>query len=327
MREKWTNKVHVEGYLFNFGSNERRGLQKKVTGPNSKVPGTTYLQGEINIATDDEGLNVVTVFIPYLPENASFQAKKDTYSVLSELLEDGSTFEKDGTEAPKLRIDGNVALNEFVDKEGNIASPKRIEGAFVHKMRSNEEISTDRASRFELDMIIAGAMEQEVEGGEDYLKLRGYVFNFKNDIMPIDLSVQGKNGIEYFLKQDISNSNPLVTKVWGNIISTVLKTENVIESAFGAPEVRVSTRTIKSWDIVGASEEPMIWDDESSITKKELKDCLQKRETYLAELKKRNEEYLESRKNEGNAFKTASAPAPKAKATVVEEEDDDDFPF
>ncbi len=64
----------------------------------------------------------------------------------------------------------------------------------------------------------------------------------------------------------------------------------------------------------------MEWDDESSITKAELKKVLQEREDMLAAEKKRQDEWKAS---QGSSF---SAATPKATQPVVEE-DEDDFPF
>ena len=64
--------------------------------------------------------------------------------------------------------------------------------------------------------------------------------------------------------------------------------------------------TRKDFVITWAQAEPYIWDDDSTITARELKEALAAREITLAELKKRNEEYKAS---QGQAPASA-APAP-----------------
>lgn len=323
MKSSWVNKTHVEGYIFNKGDG-RRALQKRVAGENAKNPGQEYIQGELNIATDESATNVITVYFSYVTptwpaKNGKPERPNTTYQALETIINSGTTYEEVGTAATKVRIDGNIGVNDFYTRDGELASPKRIEGSFIHLMNGGEKIA-DRAATFEADMVIAGVTEQELEDEPNYLRLRGYVFNFRNDVLPVEFSVRSEGGIKYFESQDISNSNPMVTKVWGDILSTIIQIEHEVESAFGDPTVNVTTRTIRSWDVIGASAEPMEWDDDSTITKAELKQKLSEREERLADQKKRDEEYRNSQSGK-SGFPTSTA------SSQVEEDDDDDFPF
>jgi hypothetical protein len=47
MKDEFINEVTIEGILY------EHSLEKKVTGPNSKNPGTEYITGTISVATDD----------------------------------------------------------------------------------------------------------------------------------------------------------------------------------------------------------------------------------------------------------------------------------
>lgn len=48
MKSKMINEVHVEGLLYDHK------LEMKVTGSASKAPGTQYIAGTINVATDNQ---------------------------------------------------------------------------------------------------------------------------------------------------------------------------------------------------------------------------------------------------------------------------------
>lgn len=318
MRNNWVNSVNVQGYIFNLGDGNR-GLQKKVAGPNAKNPGQEFIQGDINIATDDDATNIVTVHFQYVTptwpaRNGKPERPNTTYQTLETIINNSVSWEEAGKNATTVRIDGNIGVNDFYTRDGELASPKRIEGSFVHLMNGSEKIA-ERPAKFEADMLISNISEHEVEDGDDYVNVRGYVFNFRNDILPVTFTVRSKEGMNYFLDQD----TPMVTKVWGDIVSTTVKTEHKTESAFGAPTVDVTTRTLRAWDIIGASAEPYEWDDESTITRKELKEKLNEREERLAAQKKRDEEYRNSRS--GSAFTATST------AIVEDEDDEDDFPF
>ena len=49
------NKSHIEGYIY------EHTLESKVSGPNSKNPGTEFISGNLSVATDEAILNIVTV--------------------------------------------------------------------------------------------------------------------------------------------------------------------------------------------------------------------------------------------------------------------------
>lgn len=53
MKKKLINSTHIEGYVY------EHKLELKVSGPNSKNPGTEFINGTLSIATDDDMMNVV----------------------------------------------------------------------------------------------------------------------------------------------------------------------------------------------------------------------------------------------------------------------------
>lgn len=292
MRDKWTNEVLVEGYVFNIGGNGK--LYEGTTGPESKRPNTDYISGTLNIATDEEGINIVPVRFNFVTEKWSSGKDNDTWKILKEIINTGKTWENVGRDnAIKVRLQCSVGVNDFLGRDGNMVEAKSVDCSFAHFANNG---FSEKRNDFKLDMVIAATALQEVEDGDDYLNLRGYAFNFRHDAIPVTLTVRDKGGIKYFENADISNANPMVTTVWGKIVSTTQKVEHEVESAWGAPQVEYTTRTLRAWDVVGCSPEPMEWDDESTITIAEFKECMQNRETQKAEAKARQE-----KRNENNS--------------------------
>ena len=324
MKKNWVNKVHVEGYIFNIEENGGRNkLQKAETGPNSKNPGTSYIRGVINVLTDNEGLNVVPVYFSYVTETYPSGKANETYKVLAQIIdEDASgtlnTYEKDGLAARKVRIDGDIEINDFCGRDGEMIAAKRVRGSFVHFA----DAGCNPSATFDADMLISNMNLREVENGNDYLQLNGYVFNFRGDILPVTFSIETPEGIQYFENQDISNANPLLTNVWGDIVSNVVVNEQTVESAFGAPKVNATTRTFRAWNISGCSPEPMEFDDEATITKAELQTRLDERAARVAAEKARVEEYQKSRTGQAG-FPAVTASVAKTVSPTASE----DFPF
>lgn len=312
--EPWENKCHIEGRVFSHS------LQKRVTGEQSKNPGTEFIGGTLNVATDEEGINIVPVRFTYVTAVYSKSGKpNETFSVLEQIINDDVTWEKNGKDAaPQVRIDGDIEVNDFMGRDGNMVEAKGVRGSFVHFANGQYKLNDDENKRntFRADMLIAATIDQEPDNADPYMQIRGYVFNFRNDLIPVTLSIHSKAGMDYFTKCDISNENPLFTKVWGNIISTTQKVETEVESAFGAPQVNVTTRTLRAWEIEGCAVEPYEWDDSSTMTIAEFKELLDRREETKAEAKKRAEEYQNSR-NGQSGFPTVTNEAKAATSATA----------
>ena len=276
------NTVHVEGYVFGHT------LEKRTS-----AKGIEYIRGDIQVAVDENAMNVVSVSYIYETETFSSGTANSKWPILMKLIDGGATYQNDGKEAMKVRIDSAIGINDFIGRDGNMVSAKRAEGGFIHEVMGHPNFGAS----FDVDMLIANAAEKEVEDGDDYLTIRGYVFNFRNDLVPVEFNVRDKGGIKYFQDADISNSNPMLTNLWGNIVSTTIETKQEVESAWGAPIVNVSTRTLRSWDIVGCAVNPMdVW-DESTITQVEFKEKMDVRQKHLAEVKQRYEDYQANKNN------------------------------
>ena len=114
--------------------------------------------------------------------------------------------------------------------------------------------------------------------------------------------------IDYFESLGASAKTPVFTKVKGRQISETVVKRIEEQSAFGEPSVREVSSTRKDYVITWAAQEPYEWDTEESMTVAELNEAIIARETHLATVKQRQDEYKAS---QGAAPKTA-APAPGA---------------
>lgn len=303
--KKMINTTHIEGLVYDHK------LEKKVSGPASKNPGTEFINGTLNIATDDKGLNIVPVHFSYVTATTSKGSTNATFNALSHIIDANPCVVKVGRDnAMKIRIDSAIGLNEFYAdlKDEQPVVTKRNEGGFVHVVNELDEDEKKRAY-FETDMVITNVREMEANPERSLpakVIVSGYVFDFRNALLPVEYSVLNENGMKYFLRLDCSMANPVFTKVWGRQVSQVIKTEMTEESAFGEDAVRTRETTNRDFVITGTSKVPYMWDDESSITAMEMKKGLQDREIYLAGVKKRQEDYQNS-KNSGAATKATIA--------------------
>lgn len=303
MKKTMENVTHIEGILY------EHNLESKVSGPNSKTPGTPFISGTISIATDDALTNIVQVHFTYVTPTTSKGSANATYTLLQNII-DGlvGTYMKDGAEkAAKLRVDSAIGLNEFYsDRNGKseLVSTKRNEGGFVHLTNTLAEDEKVR-NTFKCDMVITGVTH--IDGDEEKklpekVIVKGAIFDFRKALLPVEFSATNPGAMAYYEGLGASNSEPVFTKVWGRQVSETIVREIREESAFGEDNVREVQTTRKDFVITGGAKDPYPWDDEEFLTAKELTDAMTQRQTYLATIKQRQDEY--------KAAKNASIAAP-----------------
>lgn len=287
--KKITNGTHLEGYLFSHT------LEVKTSGENAKTPGTVYIAGAVEIVTDEQGLNVVPVHYTYVTEKTKAGKDNATFKTLKSIIDSkGETYQDCGTGAMKLKADTALAVNDFYGQDGNLITYKRNEGGFLHIVQSFSE----NRNSFEVDMLITNAVMREADeerGTDDALVLTGATFNFMGTLLPIDLLVKDPAGISYFESLAPTPSEPVFIKIWGNVWCSTIDTQVLEESAFGAPAVKTSSRKLREWVVSGAARTPYDFGDETVLTADEVKKAMAARETALADMKKRNEEYQASK--------------------------------
>lgn len=312
MKAKVANKERIEGRVYDHNL-----AIKTVQNTESKNYGKEFIGGTLDVATDDDCLNVIQVNYTYVTETTAKGNKNNTYTALKNIIENGKTILNDGKDAATMvRIDTSLALNDFYTNrngEETLVSAKRNEGGFVTIINSLGD--EDNRNTFEFDMLINGTQyveaDEERNIAEDYLIVKGAVFNFKNDILPVELICRNKGGIKYFESLDASPQNLTFTKVWGKITSQTIVRRVEEESAFGEPAVKEYTRTSREWVITGTSKPDAVYeigDPENGITTEDIKKAMADREVHLADVKRRQDEYQAS-KNVGGG---ASNPVPAA---------------
>lgn len=303
MKKTMENVTHIEGILY------EHNLESKVSGPNSKTPGTPFISGTISIATDDALTNIVQVHFTYVTPTTSKGSANATYTLLQNII-DGlvGTYMKDGADkVAKLRVDSAIGLNEFYsDRNGKseLVSTKRNEGGFVHLTNTLAEDEKVR-NTFKCDMVITGVTH--IDGDEEKklpekVIVKGAIFDFRKALLPVEFSATNPGAMAYYEGLGASNSEPVFTKVWGRQVSETIVREIREESAFGEDNVREVQTTRKDFVITGGAKDPYPWDDEEFLTAKELTDAMTQRQTYLATIKQRQDEY--------KAAKNASIAAP-----------------
>lgn len=308
MRKNY-NQLNIEGKIY------QSELEiKTVQNTESANYGKEYISGTIDVATSPELDNIISVHYTYVTATTKNGSPNRTYAGLKQIMDSGKTVTTDGwDEATVVRVQPSYAVNDFYPQgqEELVTSPKN-EGGFI-TIVSNEKslhpVGDINRNKFTLDVILNNVTEVVPEEGESYAKIEGITFDFRNAILPITLVARNKAAIEYFVGLDISKNNPVYTKVWGKIINTFVTTEKTVESAFGEATVDTVQRRVREYVITGANPIPYEMGSEDTITVEEFKKAQQDREVYLAEVKRKSEEYWASQNVGGNFSEAAPAKA------------------
>ena len=290
------NATHIEGLVY------ESTLELRVSGENSKNPGTEFIMGNLNIATDNDCTNIVPVHFTYVTATTSKGSANATFGVLKDIVDGkiGTVMTVGKDAAGKVRIDSAIGLNEFYsDRNGKeeLVSAKRNEGGFVHTVAT---LNADEKARntFTADMLITSVTHVDagdLKGTKEKALVRGCVFDFRKAVLPIEFSVTNARGMDYFEGLEASPKSPVFTKVWGRQVSQTVTNTKVEESGWGEANVQESTSTRRDWVITGSNTEPYEWDSEETITAKELTEAMANREVYLAGIKQRQDEYKASK--------------------------------
>ena len=308
MMKNLTNKVVVKGKLYDHK------LVEKASGEKSKNPGTPFISGEIMIATDKDCLNVVSIHYTYVTPMTANGKPNRTYNTLKNIV-DGNiptsmNVAPGGAEA-YVSCDTAIGITDFPNNDGEWITTKRNEGGFISIVNEAECLNYAENTYFECVTVINGYTRldpDEEKGLPERMTLNCAVFDFRNSLMPIKLTVLDPNGMNYIEDQEVSAKNPLLTRIKGIIVSTT-STRTIEENgAWGEASVRTVKSSHKDYIITWMQEVPYEWDNADTLTHEELQQMVQNRELYLASEKKRRADYEASLKPAAHPSVTTVTP-------------------
>ena len=307
MKANLNNKTHIEGLLY------QHSLELKVSGENSKNPGTEFITGTIDIATDDALLNIVSVHFTYVTATTSTGKSNSSFPILSNIINGthGTVMANGKDNAVKLSIDSAIGLNEFYsDRNGTeeLISVKRNEGGFIHVVT---DLNADEKKRntFDVDIVITNVRHVDADDEKNLPEkaiIKGAIFDFRKALLPVEFTAINPHAISYFEGLGATTKTPVFTQIKGRQISETVVKQITEESAFGEPEIREVKSSHKDYLVTWARPETYEWDTEGSITGAEMTEMMAARETYLATMKQRQDEYKASKTGSG-AFAPAAS--------------------
>ena len=288
---RFINTEKIEGYVYSTGSNFNQ-LSERETGENSKAPGTEYIAGDLDIAVDEDGLNVITIHYTYVTKTYRSGQVNNTYTALKKIIDNPDrTWINGGKEnAFKVQCTGvAIALNDFIAGDGSKVAAVRNENGFCSIV--NELGSETDRNTFTADMLITKVTHIDADPDKnipkDFVTVSGAIFGYGPVLLPVSFVVRNEMGMKYFEDLDATPKNPIFTKVWGKINCMTIKTERKEESAFGEAAVQTYERKSREYVITGTAKVPYDFGDEEVLTIADVSKMSQDRQVMLAEVEKR----------------------------------------
>lgn len=291
---KFINTEKIEGYVYSIGSSFNE-LQERVTGENSKNPGTKYIAGDLDIAVDEAGLNVVTVHYRYVAPTTTKGSANSTYNALKKIIDNPDKMWINGGKESAFKVQCTgvaIAVNDFIAGDGTKVAALRNENGFCSIV--TELGPEDERNTFSADMLITKVTHidanPEKNIKEDYANVSGAIFGYGASIptlIPATFAIRNTMGMQYFENLDASSSNPIFTKLWGKINCMTIKVEKTEESAFGEAAVQTYERKSREYLITGTAKVPYDFGDEDVLTVEDVNRMNQDRQVLLAEVEKR----------------------------------------
>lgn len=308
---RFINTEKIEGYVYSTGSNFNQ-LSERVTGENSKNPGTKYIAGDLDVAVDDAGLNVITIHYTYVTETYKSGQTNNTYTALKRIIDNPDKTWVNGGKANAFKVQctgTSIALNDFIAGDGSKVAAIRNENGFCSII--NELGSETERNTFTADMLITKVThidaDPEKNIAEDFTTVSGAIFGYGPVLLPVSFVVRNEMGMNYFENLDVTPSNPVFTKVWGRINCMTIKTERTEESAFGEAAVQIYERKSREYVITGTAKVPYDFGDEEVLTAADVNKMTQNRQVMLAEVEKRHNERQANKATGGVNFNAVAA--------------------
>ena len=167
---------------------------------------------------------------------------------------------------------------------------------------------------FMTDMLIAKVthVDANEERGikDDFTRVSGCIFGYGAEIptlIPATFVVRNPGGMNYFEDLEVTQKDPIFTKVWGRINCMTIRTERVEESAWGEAMVTPSEKKSREYVITGTAKIPYDFGNNDVLTAEDVNKMNQNRQIKLAEVESR---FKENQKNTTttSSFPTESVP-------------------
>lgn len=325
---KTVNSGTIEGLLF------KHDLKMRTVSKQGENFGQQFINGKISIALNEDATDAVDIHYSYVTPQYKSGKTNGTFTVLKNIIDSNLSVENVGKDrAMKLKLQPSVSVNDWYTTENGkevLKTTKRLSDGFINEVNTFSNDNVRNKGMFVTDFLITRVVR--IEAAEDgsipeHVSVDGYAFDFRGNLVPMnDLWVVLEDGMDYFEGLDVSPTNLVFTQIWGEVHNLTNNQARTTESGFGQALVTPNQRSYTRWFITGIKPDAYTFgeDEECSLTVAEMSKKSADRQVYLADVKRRQDEYEASKKAApipaqsgfGNALNAAAAPSSPASVTA-----------
>jgi hypothetical protein len=258
------NKVIIEGLLLEVRHQEWKNKNG--------------LNIELDIEVAENEVHTVKGMSGYKKKDGTDNANAKGYlTIINEYL----TVAKHGRDqADKVRItQGKIGLNEYYGQDGLLKSYPELSTNFVNRVGAADDYNP--RAEFEVEVFVKSVVP-EIKNDDETgrAKVNAIIPLYGGKVIPFEFMV-GVDGAEF-----VSDNYEVgcTTKVFGDIVNFKEVTEIEVPVAFGKPQKKINTKTIREYLITSGSD-PYEEENINSYKVEDIQKAMVERETYLLELK------------------------------------------
>lgn len=258
------NQVFIEGTLLEVRHSEWKSKEG--------------LNIELDIEVKENEVHTINGMTRYKKKDGSDNAIAKGYqTIINEYL----TVAKHGRDqADKVRVtQGRIGVNEYYGQDGMLRSFPQLSTNFVNRLNAGDEFNP--RAEFEVEIFVKSVVP-EVKNDDETgrVKVNAIIPVFGGKVIPFELMVSAEGAEFVYDNYEVG----CTTKVYGDIVNFKEVKETEVPVAFGKPQKKITTKTIREYLITGGTD-PYEEDSVKRYTIETIQQAMVERETYLLELK------------------------------------------
>jgi hypothetical protein len=216
-------------------------------------------------------------------------------------------------QADKVRVtQGKIGVNEYYgQQDGLLKSFPELSTNFVNRIGAGDEFNP--RAEFEVEIFVKSVVP-EIKNDDETgrVKVNAIIPVFGGKVIPFEFMVS-QEGAEFVAD---NYEVGCTTKVYGDIVNFKEVKETEVPVAFGKPQKKISTKTIREYLITGGTDS---YEEDSvkAYTIESIQKAMVERETYLMELKNKPSNNNKQQEEKKGGFGTKPKTEEKAKFDKV----------
>lgn len=278
---EFENSANIEGTVYS-SSIERKEFKDQKGNP------YWALTGRIVVRTGENESHTAQYFVKEM--TAKGEPNK-IYTNVKTVLDDLVTIEKisedkalkeSGVEPTKVRIRGELSLNEYYNDADILQSQLQVRGVFLNRVKEDQEFNPH--AKYDIEGIVIKSIAETIDEEETGRQKVTVLIPTYNNALPVEFVSRPEDG-EYIADNFETGTS---VNLYGKIVNFSKKVEKEIEAGFGENKIETKYENTREVQITGGK----VYDEDSNkaITQEQFKELQARRNTALATIKERSEQ-------------------------------------